>query len=109
MSFFKIQKCFFTGQTAMNYDEPNECIDGYHYEISYNGKFREVQLSIRDNWANDDWIKQNGQLFLELLDKTDNWGYFEKVPTIYEIRQIHSAMLRSLRPNPVIDRNATSQ
>lgn len=109
MSLFKIKNCFFTGQTAINRDEPIGCLDGYHYEISYNGKRREILLYLKDDWANDAWIKQNGLLFLELLDKTDNWGCFEEAPTIYEIRQIHSAMLRSLRPNPVTDRNATSQ
>lgn len=104
MSFFKIQNCFFTGQTAINRDELIGCLDGYHYEISYNGKKREILLYPKDDWAKDDWIKQNGQLFLELLDKTDNWGYFDKVPTICEIRQLHSAMLRLLRHNPLIER-----
>jgi hypothetical protein len=103
MSFFKIQKCFFTGQTAINSDEPIGCLDGYHYEISYNGKRRRILLYLKDDWANDAWIKQNGQSFLELLDKADNWGCFEKVPTINEIRQIHLAMQGSLRPSPVIE------
>jgi hypothetical protein len=95
MSFFKIKNCFFTGQTVINCDEPNECIDGYHYEISYYGKRREILLYLKDDWANDAWIKQNGQLFLELLDKTNKWCFFRTVPTIDEIMQLQSDMLRS--------------
>jgi hypothetical protein len=95
MSFIKIEKCLFTGQPVIGCDEPNgQCLDGYYYTITYNGKIREILLYKRDDWANDYWINKNGKSFIEILDKSDNWAFFERVPRIDEIRQIYSDMMR---------------
>lgn len=96
MGFFKTKKCFFTGQDVKSCDETNgECLDGYYYRISYNGKIREVRLIWDHNWENDAWIHQYGQSFFELLDKTENWNVFEGALNIDEISQIYSGMMKN--------------
>ena len=76
-------------------DETNgEYLDGYYYRISYNGKIREILLFKYDDWENDFWINQNGKSFIELLDKSDSWNFFDRVPNIDEIRQFHFAIFR---------------
>lgn len=95
MGFHKTKICFFTGTDVISCDETNrECLDGYYYRISYNGKIREIRLTWNNDWKNDYWINHYGQFFFELLDKTDNWEVFKCALNVDEIRQIYSDMLR---------------
>lgn len=95
MGLYTTEKCFFTGNDVISFIETNgECLDGYYYRILYNGRIRDIRLFKRDDWKNDDWIKQKGSAFLELLEETDSWYLFDEALKIEEIRQIFSDLRR---------------
>ncbi len=96
MGFYKTKKCFFTGLDVISCNETNgECLDGYYYRFSFNGKIREVRLIGDHNWENDSWIHQYGQSFFELLDETENWNVFKGALNIEEISQIYFDIITS--------------
>jgi len=95
MGFYRTKNCFFTGKEVISCDETNDdCLDGYYYRVLLNGKIREVRLVWDYDWQNDDWIKENGQSFFDLLDESDNWNFFSHAKDINEIIQFYSALKR---------------
>jgi len=87
MGFYKTENCFFTGKSVIICDETDSTfLDGYYYQIEYNSKIREFKLSKNDNWQNDIWLKQNGQEFLELIEKYSEWDFFNEGRFLSDIR-----------------------
>ena len=77
MGFYKTEKCFFTNNPVISCNETDgRLLDAYYYRIKFNSKVREFILSKDDNWQNDLWLKENGQEFLELIDKNKEWNFF---------------------------------
>jgi hypothetical protein len=88
MGFYKTENCFFTGKSVVSSDETDGTfLDGYYYRIEYNSKIREFKLSKNDDWQNDQWLKQNGHEFLELIDKNDEWFFFKEGRYLSDIKQ----------------------
>ena len=87
MGFYKTDNCFFTGKPVISCDETDgKCLDGYYYRIEFNSKIREFKLSQNDNWQNDAWLKENGQEFLELIEKYNKWIFFDDVHYLSDIK-----------------------
>jgi len=69
--------------------------------ISYRGKYRDVifpvRLDWRDPWLDDDWLKRNGLLFLEELQKRNLLGrYFDKPRTLSKVKDDYQFFVADL-------------
>ena len=88
MGFDKTSNCFFTGKQVINNDENDgKYLDGYYYKINYKSKIREFKLASSDDWQNDSWLKENGNQFLELIDKNKEWNFFNVGRYLSDIKE----------------------
>lgn len=88
MGYDKTKNCFFTGKQVISCDEiDGTFIHGYYYRIKYNSKIREFKLASSDDWQNDSWLKENGNQFLELIDKNKDWDFFNAGRYLSDIKE----------------------
>ena len=93
MGFYTTINCFFTGKKVISCDETDGTfLDGYYYRIEFNGKIREFKLHPLDDWQNDSWLKENGNVFLNLIDRNNKWEFFKEGRKLYEIKAFYSVL-----------------
>jgi len=91
MGFKKTAFCFFTKEKVISCDETDgNQLDGYYYRFKFNDKIREIRLSHNDDWVNDDWMKKNGNHFLNLIDEHDKWDFFQRAKTLKEVKTYYN-------------------
>ena len=93
MGFYKTEFCFFTNNPVISCDETDDKLhDAYYYRIKYKSKIREFILSKDDDWQNDSWLKENGQEFLELIDKNNEWNFFDNGLYLLDIKSKYNKL-----------------
>ena len=96
MSFDRTDKCFFTQKRVISNDElDGTCLDGYYYRFEYNGTIREIRLDTYTDWKNNEWVKQYGPKFIELIEKHNQWSFFEKAHNIKEVEEYYYMLVKS--------------
>ena len=94
MGLYKTKYCFFTGKEVISCDETDgTSLDGYYYRIEYKGKIREFKLYRLDDWQNDNWLKESGQEFSNLVDKYNQWEFFKEGRKLSQILSLYSYLI----------------
>jgi hypothetical protein len=94
---YTTDKCFFTGQEVLsNNEQDGNYLDGYYYQILMNKHVRTIKISSRCDWKNDEWIKENGLNFIQLIENLNQWSFFERAKTIEEIMEFYKRNYGSL-------------
>jgi len=96
MGSHKTNYCFFSGIEVTSCEETDGGnLDGYYYRVNYNGKTKEFKLSPYDDWHDDNWLKENGKEFLELVDKSSQWDFFKTCRSLNEIKSFYAVLKNS--------------
>lgn len=100
MGFYKTENCFFTNSKVVSCDElDSKVLDGYYYRVRHNGQTREVRLIWDYDWTNDEWLKNNGEQFFQLLDESENWNFFDHGKDIVEIKRKYDELKQAGYPD----------
>lgn len=95
MSVYKTDKCFFTQiKVISNNESDGTWLDGYYYSFKYNETIREIRLDSTTVWKNNEWVKQYGSKFIELIEKYNKWSFFEEVPNIDKVKKQYSTLVK---------------
>ena len=87
MGFYLTDTCFFTNQIVIsNQETDGKYLDGYYYRIEYNGHIREFKLNPLCNWHDNEWLIAWGKEFLEIIDKNNDWNFFDEVRCLDDIK-----------------------
>lgn len=89
MGTYITEDCFFTGKKVIrNTESDNKLFDGYYYIVEYNNVAREIRVSHYDNWNNDTWVKKNGAILFELIEKNEKWDVFKTGKTLDDLKEL---------------------
>ncbi|MDD3323193.1 MAG: hypothetical protein PHS59_17305 [Paludibacter sp.] len=87
MGYYKTNYCFFTKEKVISCVETDgNLLDGYYYRFKFKDVIREIRLSHDDDWEKDDWIKKNGNSFLNIIDEKEEWNFFQHAKTLDEVK-----------------------